>query len=86
MFAQQIDADTERYWTGSELKKAIIQLANFLTNECQLKKGDVCSLYHVPDDRVAVCILGIALAGGVTNYLSNSNTASKHQLLIDQLS
>lgn len=68
------DSKTGTTWTGAEIEVCITNIANYLIKECSLKKGDVCTIYHHENDKVALAILAVIAAGGVCNYLSSENS------------
>lgn len=69
-----VDSKTGTSWTGNEIESTISVLAKYLIEQCGLKKGDVCSLYSEENDKVALLILAIVVAGGVSNFLSNKSS------------
>lgn len=63
-----IDSQSGRHWRGRELEATISALAGSLRDQCQLKTGDVCTLYGPPNDHFAIIILAVISAGGVSNF------------------
>lgn len=70
-----IDGESDRKWTGSELKKAIFGVAKSLKDEYSLNKGDVCSLYSTESDMAAIIILANICAGATCNFILEASPA-----------
>uniref|UniRef100_A0A6G1SAJ5 Putative 4-coumarate--CoA ligase 2 n=1 Tax=Aceria tosichella TaxID=561515 RepID=A0A6G1SAJ5_9ACAR len=66
-----IDAASGRRWTGAILETHITRIAEYLRKECQLQKGDICTIYNEPNDQSVILMLAIISAGGTSNFLSN---------------
>lgn len=71
-----IDSNSDRRWTGSQIESTVANIAKFLIYECDLKKGDVCSIYGDDSDSIAIITLAIVASGGVASQLG-SNRAGR---------
>lgn len=64
-----VDYETGRRWTGEEIARAIEILAKFLIDECNLKKGQLCTIYRADDDLTAILILAVIAVGCVSQVI-----------------
>lgn len=67
-----IDSASDRRWTGAQLECKIFGVANYLRQECKLKRGDICTIYGEPNDHFVILMLAVMSAGGVSNYFTNN--------------
>lgn len=75
-----VNSSTDVEWTGASIYNCIGNLCKFLIEDCQLKKGDVCSICGTEDDKVALLTLAIIVSGGSSNMLNLSDKRNGRDL------